>query len=257
MLGTVTIIAVPGVPDIRPGDNLVQILGNCLEEVDLVPKEGDILCIAHKIVSKAEGNIIALKDVVPSPEARAMATKLNKDSRKVDVIMRESNHVVRSFKRPDQNEGVMICEHRLGFISANAAVDESNTEDDQTVITLPKDPDASAELLKVELANRFGVRLGVVITDTFGRPWRLGQVNVAVGLAAVPATKQTNGKRDAWGRPLMVTEPAFADEISAASGLVVDKAAKTPLVLFRGLDWQVTNSRAADILRKKQEDMFR
>ena len=147
MLGPVTIIAVPGIPDIRPGDNLGQILGNCLEEADLVLKDDDILCIAHKIFSKAEGNVIALKDVVPSHEARAMAAKLNKDSRKVDVIMRESNHVVRSFKRPDQNEGVMICEHRLGFISANAAVDESNTEDDQTVITLPKDPDASACLL--------------------------------------------------------------------------------------------------------------
>jgi len=257
MLGPVTLFAVPDIPNIRPGDDLDQILGDCLKNANLTPEGGDILCIAHKVFSKAEGNVIALKDVEPSQEALRIAAELNKDSRKVDVILRESTRVLRSFKRPDQNEGVMICEHKLGFISANAAVDESNTEGDETVITLPDNPDASAERLRAALTARFGVRLGVVMTDTFGRPWRLGQVNVAVGLAAVPATKQEQGNLDAWGRPLMVTEPAFADEIAAASGLVVGKSAKTPMVVFRGLDWQDTDSSAADILRKKQEDMFR
>ena len=122
MLGPVTLFAVPDIPDIRPGDDLDQILGDCLKNANLTPEGGDILCIAHKVFSKAEGNVIALKDVEPSQEALRIAAELNKDSRKVDVILRESTRVLRSFKRPDQNEGVMICEHKLGFISANAAM---------------------------------------------------------------------------------------------------------------------------------------
>lgn len=152
----------------------------------------------------------------------------------------------------------MICEHRLGFISANAAVDQSNAEDPDTVITLPDDPDASIMRFCEGLSERFNARLGAVMTDTFGRPWRIGQVNVVVGLAHVPATLREQGNLDAWGQPLFVTEPALADEIAAASGLVIRKASKTPVVLFRGLDWQPdAMSRARDILRAKQEDMFR
>lgn len=151
----------------------------------------------------------------------------------------------------------MICEHRLGFISANAAVDESNVSGTEKVITLPDNPDLSSRNLQIELQNRFKVRLGVVMTDTFGRPWRLGQVNVAVGLAGVPATKKEQGNLDAWGKELFVTEPAFADEISAASGLVIKKASKTPIVLFRGLEWNHHDSHGSDLLRKQEEDMFR
>ena len=151
----------------------------------------------------------------------------------------------------------MICEHNLGFISANAAVDESNIGGNNIVITLPNDPDKSSNNLQTTLQERFKVRLGVVMTDTFGRPWRLGQVNVAIGLAGVPATKKEQGNMDAWGKELSVTEPAFADEISAASGLVIKKASKTPLVLFRGLEWGENNSQGSDLLRKQEEDMFR
>lgn len=258
MIDTVSITAIPGVPDIKPGDDLAQILGDCLEASGLGLQQGDVLCIAHKVFSKAEGNIIRLSDVTPSDEALTLAAELSKDPRKVHVILGQSSRVVRSFKRPEQNEGVMICEHRLGFISANAAVDESNAEGEDTVITLPDDPDASARALQAAIEARFGLRVGVVMTDTFGRPWRIGQVNVAVGLADVPATTPEQGNADAWGRPLSVTEPAFADEISAASGLVVRKAGKTPLVLFRGLEWEANqNSSAGDILRARQEDMFR
>jgi coenzyme F420-0:L-glutamate ligase/coenzyme F420-1:gamma-L-glutamate ligase len=258
MIDTVSLTAIPGVPDVKPGDDLAQILGDCLAASGHGVQEGDVLCIAHKVFSKAEGNIVRLADVTPSDEAVKLAEELNKDPRKVHVILGQSARVVRSFKRPEQNEGVMICEHRLGFISANAAVDESNAEGDDTVITLPDDPDASARALQHAIQKRFGVRVGVVMTDTFGRPWRIGQVNVVVGLADVPATTPEQGNTDAWGRPLAVTEPAFADEISAASGLVVRKAAKTPLVLFRGLEWTPKeNSSAGDILRARQEDMFR
>ena len=250
----VELLAVSGIPDIQPGDDLVQIIGDALEPLGLA--DGDILTSAHKIFSKAEGQVVALAGVTPSSEALAYAEKLNKDPRKVEVILRESARVVKTFRHPGQNEGVMICQHRLGFISANAAVDESNTGVDETVILLPKDPDASARRLRDGLEARYGVRLGVVITDTFGRPWRLGQVNVAIGLAGVPATVHEGGNTDAYGRALAVTEPAFADELATASGLVVGKAALTPVVRFRGLKWETSNNKAADILRPSKENVF-
>ncbi|MBL1435222.1 MAG: coenzyme F420-0:L-glutamate ligase [Rhodobacteraceae bacterium] len=248
------LLPVPGIPDINPGDDIVAIIGDALAPLGLV--DGDILTSAHKIFSKAEGQVVALASVTPSQEALEYGEKLNKDPRKVEVILRESARVVKTFRHPGQNEGVMICQHRLGFISANAAVDESNTGADETVILLPKDPDASARRLRDGLEARFGVRLGVVITDTFGRPWRLGQVNVAIGLAGVPATVHEGGQNDAYGRELAVTEPAFADEIATASGLVVGKAAQTPVVRFRGLTWVTSNDKAADILRPSKENVF-
>ena len=257
MQGSVSIFPIYGVPDINVGDNLAIIIGDCLETSFNEVIDGDIICIAHKIFSKAEGNIYDLKNVSPSEEAISFAKKLNKDPRKVEVILNQSTRVIRAFKREDQNEGVMICEHRLGFISANAAVDESNVSGAEKVITLPDNPDLSSRNLQIELQNRFKVQLGVVMTDTFGRPWRLGQVNVAVGLAGVPATKKEQGNLDAWGKELFVTEPAFADEISAASGLVIKKASKTPIVLFRGLEWNHHDSHGSDLLRKQEEDMFR
>jgi len=245
---------VSGIPDIHPGDDLVKIIGDALASMGL--QDGDILTSAHKIFSKAEGQVVALESVTPSAEALRYAKALNKDARKVEVILRESARVVKTFRHPGQNEGVMICQHRLGFISANAAVDESNVGADAAVILLPKDPDASARRLRAGLEARFGVRIGVVITDTFGRPWRLGQVNVAIGLAGVPATVPEDGARDAYGRELSVTEPAFADELASASGLVVGKAAQTPVVRFRGLAWKASNDKAADILRPSKENVF-
>ena len=250
----VTLTPIFGIPEIKPGDDLAAIVGDVLEPVGLA--DGDILTSAHKVFSKAEGQVIALADVTPSPRATQIAAELNKDPRKVEVILSESTRVVKTFKHPHQNEGVMICQHRLGFISANAAVDESNVGADATVILLPKDPDASAHAFRNTLAARFGVHLGVVITDTFGRPWRLGQVNVAIGLAGVPATVHEGGKLDAYGRELSVTEPAFADEIATASGLVVGKASGTPIVRFRGLEWNESNDKAADILRPTKENVF-
>jgi len=252
----VRIIAVPGVPEIRPGDALADLLGDCLAAAGGV-EDGDILAIAHKAVSKAEGCVIDLAAVTPSEEARRLAATLNKNPAKVEVILRESARVVRAFRHPGQNEGTLICEHRLGFISANAAVDESNTATENTVITLPADPDASMQWLGRALEARFGTRLGLVMTDTFGRPWRLGQVNVAVGLYRVPARRSEVGTRDARGRMLKVTEPALADEIAAAAGLVVRKAGRTPMVLVRGLDWGPEEmTRAQNLLRRNEEDVF-
>ncbi|MEM9247832.1 MAG: coenzyme F420-0:L-glutamate ligase [Pseudomonadota bacterium] len=247
---------VPNVPDIQPGDDLPAILAGCLRASGGL-REGDILSVAHKIVSKAEGCVRTLADVEPSPRALDLARELNKNPRKVEVILSQSARIVRAFKRPEQTEGTLICEHRLGYISANAAVDESNTAADGTVITLPPDPDRSARHLGQALEAAFGCSIGIVITDTFGRPWRLGQVNVAIGLYRVPAKTSEVGRTDAWGRPLSVTEPALADELAAASGLVVRKAAKTPVVRIRGLDWDAAESSALDLLRSQKEDMFR
>lgn len=255
MIGNVSLSTIPTIPDICPKDDLALIIGNALEAHGV--ENGDILCIAHKIVSKAEGAILKLEEVKPSKEALDYGEKLNKNPKKVEIVLRQSKRVVRAFKRPQQNEGTMICEHHLGFISANAGVDESNSEPG-IVITLPDDPDASARNIGQRLEDRFGVQLGIVITDTFGRPWRLGQVNVAIGLYRVPAITSDVGTKDAWGRNLSVTEPALCDELAAASGLLIKKAAKTPIVLFRGLKWTTQEKTSArDILRSNSEDMFR
>ena len=255
MIENVSLSTIPTIPDICPEDDLALIIGDALETHGL--ENGDILCIAHKIASKAEGAIFKLEEIEPSTEALDYAERLNKNPKKVEIVLRQSKRVVRAFKRPMQNEGTLICEHHLGFISANAGVDESNSEPG-TVITLPNDPDASARKIGRKLEDRFGVQLGIVITDTFGRPWRLGQVNVAIGLYRVPSIISDIGKKDAWGRDLSVTEPAFCDELAAASGLIVKKAAKTPIVLFRGLKWITEDKTSArNILRSNSEDMFK
>ncbi len=251
------IVAVPGIPDIQPGDDLAAILGDALIRAGLEIQPGDILSLAHKIASKSEGAIIRLADVTPTARAIEIAKDLNKDPRKVQVILDQSKSILRTFRHPNANEGIIIAEHRRGFISANAGVDESNAEEDGTVITLPEDPDASCHALRESLAERFGTSPGIVMTDTFGRPWRLGQVNVAIGLAGVPPTRREQGTDDAFGRPLKVTEPAFADEIAAASGLVTRKNARQPVVLFRGLDWTNEETTAQALLRPEHEDMFR
>ncbi|WP_373236448.1 coenzyme F420-0:L-glutamate ligase [Cohaesibacter celericrescens] len=254
---SISVTAIADIPDIMQGDDLAQIVGDCLIASGNAPMDGDILCVAQKIFSKAEGCIIPLDSVTPSSEAEKYAAELGKDARKIEVVLNESTEVVRAFRHSTENEGTMICRHRLGFISANAAVDESNFAETDAVMTLPPDPDLSVARMQSALAARFGCQIGVVMTDTFGRPWRIGQVNVAIGLSGVPATLREQGNSDAWGRTMKVTESAFADELAAASGLVVRKAGKTPVVLFRGLDWTPTKSSYADLLRRKQEDMFK
>lgn len=256
-MSVLQISAVPGIPDIRAGDDLAQIIGDVLVQTEPL-MNGDVLCVAQKVFSKAEGRVFRLADIEPSPEAMRYAEQLAKDPHKVEAVLRESRKVLRAFRHPGQESGTMICEHRLGFICANAGVDESNSDEPETVILLPEDPDGSAERLRDALSRRFGARIGIVMTDTFGRPWRVGQVNVAIGLAHLPATRSEEGNEDAWGRKLKVTEPAFADEVAAASGLVMHKAAKTPVVLLRGLNWEsAPDSRATDILRPSKEDTFR
>ena len=254
---SVTIQTVDGIGDIQPGDDLAQILISAIDKTELCIEDGDILVIAQKVVSKAEDRFVALKDVIPSAEAVALATKVNKDPRKIEVILGESKSVVRAVTHAGQSEGIVITEHNLGFVCANAAVDESNIDQKDTLLLLPLDPDASARALRDRLETAYGVRVGVVITDTFGRPWRMGLVNVAIGLAGVPAKVDLAGEKDAFGRPLAVTAPALADELAAASGLLMAKDAKKPALIFKGVNWQTEVSSALDLVRPLKEDLFR
>lgn len=253
----VTISALPGIPEIESGDDLAQIILASLDRAQICLEEGDILIVAQKVVSKAEGRLVALDQVTPSKQALALEQKVNKDPRKLEIILQESNRIVRAVKRGDDKEGIVITEHNLGFVCANAAVDESNCAQQDTLILLPVDPDLSARKLRDRLSAAFGVRVGVVITDTFGRPWRMGLVNVAIGLAGVPAKVDLIGEKDAFGRELLVTSPALADELAAASGLLMSKDGMKPAILFKGVDWVEQPSSARDLVRPPHEDLFR
>lgn len=248
-----------GVPEIEPGDDLADVLAHATEQSGFTICDGDVLVVAQKIVSKSEGQYVYLPDIRPSREAQDLAGRVNKDPRKVQVILDESRRVVRAAPpRGDHAEGVLITEHRLGFICANAAVDESNIDRPDSLLLLPAEPDESARRLRQALTALLGAELGIVISDTFGRPWRRGLVNVAIGVSGIPALADLTGSTDAYGRTLRVTVPALADEIAAASGLVMAKDASTPVVLFNGLRWQADPaSSAQDLLRPETEDLFR
>lgn len=252
----ILIEAVQGMPEVRSGDDLASLILGALAGQGAALQDGDVLAVAQKIISKAEGRVVALADVAPGPQAAELAEKTGKAAAKIQLILDESSAVIRATEAGPEREGVLIVRHRLGFICANAGIDESNTGADGAVVLLPMDPDASAQALRDRLTALTGKRVGIVVTDTFGRPWRLGLVNVAIGLAGLPALIDMIGSRDSDGRVLSATMPAFADEIAAASGLVVGKASRTPVALFRGLAWTEPDQAAAALLRPATEDLF-
>ena len=250
-----TATAVPDFPLVRPGDDLASLLADRLTDAALVPEDGDVLVLAQKIVSKAEGRIVDLASVTPSARAVALAAEVGKDPRLVETILSESVRVVRH--RPN----LLIMEHRLGFVMANAGVDHSNLAapgaPDQ-VLLLPRDPDASAAALRAALMARFGVSLAVVITDSFGRAWRRGSAGVAIGAAGLPALVDLRGTPDLFGRTLEVTLVGLADEIAAAASLLQGQGAEgQPAVLLRGLVWSAQDAPAAALVRPPAEDLFR
>jgi coenzyme F420-0:L-glutamate ligase / coenzyme F420-1:gamma-L-glutamate ligase len=249
------VIALTGLPLIKAGDDLVELIASSLKLNGVEPRAGDVLVVAQKIVSKAEGCMVALATIEPSAKALALATEVDKDPRLVEVILSESVRVVRA------RRGVLIVEHRLGFIMANAGVDQSNVapEDGSThVLLLPENPDRSAETLRRGLSSLTRVDLGVVINDSFGRPWRQGTVGVAIGVAGLPALIDLRGRSDLFGRKLEVSVIGFADEVAAAASLVMGQADEAgPVVLIRGLRWSVPESTAASIIRSPNEDLFR
>lgn len=247
--------AVPHVPHVQPGDNLAELILHALAQANLELADGDVLAIAQKIVSKAEGQLVRLAEVQPSERAVEVAAQTDKDPRVVELILQESDEISR------MRRGVLIVRHRLGFTSANAGIDRSNVAqngEDETVLLLPLDPDASAAQLRQAIAAKLGVQVGVVITDSHGRPFRLGTVGVAIGVAGIPALWDRRGELDLYSYQLQHTDVGVADEIAAAAGLLMGQAAEgMPVVLVRGLHLPVTDGKAADLVRPKEMDLYR
>jgi coenzyme F420-0:L-glutamate ligase/coenzyme F420-1:gamma-L-glutamate ligase len=251
----VELLAVPGLPLIKPGDDLAVLIAEGLRRGGLQPRANDVVVIAQKIVSKAEGRSVELATVKPSPKAVALAKEIQKDPRLVELILSESVRVVRS--RPN----VLIVEHRLGFVMANAGIDQSNvgpTDGVERALLLPVDPDGSAEALRTRLSAEHGVPLAVIVTDSFGRAWRRGTAGVAIGAAGLPALLDLRGNPDLFGRTLQVSISGFADEIAAAASLVMGQGDEAqPVVLVRGLAWKAAANPAAELVRPASEDLFR
>jgi coenzyme F420-0:L-glutamate ligase/coenzyme F420-1:gamma-L-glutamate ligase len=237
-------LPVPGVPAIKAGDGVGAILAQCARSAAIAIAASDIVAIAQKVVSKAEGRSIRLSDVKPSARAVSLAQQMNKDPRLIETILRETRRVVRC--RGD----VLICETRHGFICANAGVDRSNVDGGDTVTLLPVDPDRSARRIAEELG------CGVIITDTFGRAWREGLVDVAIGIAGVPPFVDYRGASDAYGYPLQASVLAAADALAAAAGMVMGKTTQTPAIIVRGYSAQSGDFSAQALLRSKEKDLF-
>ncbi len=249
-----TLMALPGIPDVHEGDDVGRLLLDALERAELILQDGDVIAVAQKIVSKAEGRMVALAGVEPGEHAQRLAGQVGKDPRLVELILRESDEVSRV--RP----GVIIVRHRLGFTSANAGIDRSNVGpgEEERVLLLPLDPDASAARLRAALHAATGATVGVVITDSHGRPFRLGTVGVAIGVAGLPALWDRRGEPDRYGYQLQHTDVGVADEIAAAAGLLMGQAAEgLPVVLIRGLRLPPADGRAADLVRPKELDLYR
>jgi len=240
------LIGVEGLPEVRPGDDLGELISSRSKLAT-----GDVLVVAQKVVSKSEGRLISLQTVNASPEAVSIAANLVAvpDPRMVQVILDESVRVLRSHR-------VLITETRHGFVCANGGVDQSNVPGEDVVTLLPEDPDASASGLRSRLRQLTGIEVGVIVSDTFGRPWRLGIVNVALGVAGLPALLDLRGSLDSTGKELHATVLAIADELAAAAGLVMGKTARTPAVIVRGLRMQGSGT-GRDLVRPAAEDLFR
>ncbi|MBM4197456.1 MAG: coenzyme F420-0:L-glutamate ligase [Gammaproteobacteria bacterium] len=253
MPDALSFLPVPGLPRVQPGDDLAALIAAALRTTRLALADGDVLAVTQKIVSKAEGRLRRLTDVVPSPRALELTAGTNKDPRLVELILAESTRVVRT--RLD----LIITEHRLGLVLANAGIDRSNVgESEEQVLLLPVDPDASARRLRDALAAGSGRRIGVIVTDSLGRAWRKGTVGVAIGTAGVAPFTDLRGRRDLDGRPLQVSEIAPADSLAAAAVLLMGEAAEgTPVVLIRGAGATTDDTPAGAALRLAADDLFR
>src|SRR5215471_7462241 len=250
----IELLAVPSLPMIKAGDDLARLIGERLTG-ELKLRSGDVLVLAQKIVSKAEGRVVELSMVKPSQRAIELGAEVQKDPRLVELILSESVRVVRS--RPN----VLIVEHRLGFVMANAGIDQSNvgpTDGVERALLLPVDPDGSAAKLRARLGELLGASPAVIITDSFGRAWRRGTQGIAIGAAGLPALLDLRGNPDLFGRTLQVSISGFADEIASAASLVMGQGDEAqPVVLVRGLGWKAAANPAHELVRPASEDMFR
>ncbi len=248
--GRIELIPITGLPEIREGDNLARIIVSAARRVKIGFRDRDILVVAQKIVSKAEGRIAKLSTIEPSVQALQLAARGARDSRLVEVILRESRRIVREYP-------VLIVETHHGFVCANAGVDHSNVPGEDVVTLLPVDPDRSARLLGRALRKLSKKGVAVLISDTFGRPWRLGLTNVAVGASGVPVMLDLRGTRDRDAKPLQATILAIADDLAAAAGLAMGKQGGVPAVIVRGYRYRPAQVPATKIIRPAHEDLFR
>ena len=254
---TLTLTSLKHIPLIRHGDNLADIIVKALQENTIALEVDDILVIAQKIVSKAEGRTVNLARVTPSSRAVELAEKTEKDARLVELILQESNEVIRT------RLGTIIVEHKLGFVCANAGIDHSNVAGpgnatEELVLMLPEEPDRSAQTIRQQIESQTGKRIGILIIDSHGRAWRNGTVGIAIGIAGLPGLQDLRGEPDLFGFTLRITQVGVADELAAAASLVMGQASEgTPLVHVRGFPYPLREGSMQELLRPKEQDLFR
>ena len=254
---SLTFTTLENFPLIRRDDNLADIIVRSLGDTNIELRDGDILVIAQKIVSKAEGRMVNLATVTPSRHARDLAEQTQKDARVVELILRESNEVLRT------RLGTIIVEHKLGFVCANAGIDHSNVAGEgdsveEWVLLLPKDPDLSSRKMRNEILAKTGKHIGILIIDSHGRAWRNGTVGIAIGLAGLPALEDLRGTQDLFGFTLRITQVGVADEIAAGASLLMGQAAEgTPVIHVRGFPYPMRDGSLGELLRPKEQDLFR
>lgn len=257
MVSRINIFALDGVPLVKPGDDLVEIIKDALIVSNERLQNDDIVVIAQKIISKAEGRIVSLNSVKPSSQAEALAIKLEKDPRQIELVLQESKEIVRS------KPGVVIVEQNLGLVMANAGIDRSNVVDqtndhDEYVLLLPEDPDGSCDLIRHGINKRLGVKVGVIVNDSVGRAWRIGTTGHAIGIAGLPAVIDLRGELDMFGKELLVSEQAVADELASAASLLQGQASEgMPVVVIRGFKSDAVKQKATALIRDREMDMFR
>jgi len=252
-----TLAPLSGIPLIRQGDNLADIVLNSVQENNIALEDNDILVFAQKIVSKAEGRAVNLASVAPSQRAVELATQTEKDPRLVELILRESNEILRT------RLGTIIVEHRLGFVCANAGIDHSNVAgvgntSEEWILLLPAEPDRSAKMIRRKVEAETGKQVGILIIDSHGRAWRNGTVGVAIGIAGLPGLQDLRGKPDLFGFNLRITQVGVADELAAAASLVMGQAAEgTPVIHVRGFPYSLREGSLTELIRPKEQDLFR
>jgi coenzyme F420-0:L-glutamate ligase/coenzyme F420-1:gamma-L-glutamate ligase len=251
MPGELRVIPIRGIGEVRPGDDLAALIQIALNQQDLRLADGDVLVVTQKIVSKAEGRIIHPDEVEPSAFAEAAAAQGHKDARYYEIVLRESRRVVK------MDRGVLVTETHHGLICANAGVDESNVAGGGLVTLLPLDSDASAARLRTQLRERAGVDVAVIVSDTFGRPWREGQVNVAIGVAGLAPLADYAGQDDGYGYRMQASVIAVADELASAAELVMGKIDAVPVAIVRGYAYTPADGKASQLIRAPEKDLFR